>query len=127
LSDYSNKKLNPKGYNLLRSFEKNSVRISEMNKRLNPTRMNFETRAKLSVMKMNTGNGKSYTKSFGVHMHRKVAERMLGRKLLVGEVVHHIDGDKKNNNPSNLMIFRSQADHARWHKMHTEEVMPHDI
>lgn len=34
-----------------------------------------------------------------------VAERMLGRKLKPGEVVHHIDGNKRNNAPENLMVF----------------------
>ena len=64
------------------------------------------------------GDGKSYTKSFGVHTHRKVAELKLGRQLKPGEVVHHIDGNKRNNHPDNLMIFESQAEHARWHGEH---------
>ena len=49
------------------------------------------------------------------HLHRTVAERMLGRKLKSGEVVHHIDGNKQNNAPGNLKVFRNQAEHLRWH------------
>jgi hypothetical protein len=63
-----------------------------------------------------TGEGKTYRKLNGRHEHRVVAERMLGRPLRPGEVVHHIDEDKRNNNPSNLMVFESQAAHVRHHR-----------
>src|SRR5215469_11125658 len=51
--------------------------------------------------------GKSYTKTKGRHTHRVVAERMLGRSLLPGEIVHHRDGNKLNNDPLNLEILPS--------------------
>jgi hypothetical protein len=51
----------------------------------------------------------------GVHQHRLVAERMLGRPLTREEVVHHIDENKHNFDPSNLAVFPSQTDHARCH------------
>ena len=41
---------------------------------------------------------------------RIIAEQMLGRKLIRSEVVHHIDGDKTNNRPENLIVM-SQACH----------------
>lgn len=46
---------------------------------------------------------------------RLVAESMIGRPLTTEEVVHHIDKDKTNNEPSNLLIFKTQRDHARYH------------
>lgn len=52
-----------------------------------------------------------------VHEHRVVAEQVLGRKLLRGEVVHHEDLDRTNNAPFNLIVFKSQAAHARHHKL----------
>lgn len=61
------------------------------------------------------GEGKTYTKRLGRHEHRIVAEEIIGRKLQPGEVVHHIDGNKKNNDPSNLMVLSSQKEHARLH------------
>lgn len=53
-----------------------------------------------------------------IYEHRLVAEQMLGRPLGHKEVVHHIDGDKANNRPTNLRVFPSQADHARHHREH---------
>lgn len=46
--------------------------------------------------------------------HRVVAERSLGRPLQADEIVHHRDGDKGNNAPSNLEVM-SQREHARLH------------
>lgn len=48
--------------------------------------------------------------------HRIVAEAKIGRRLLPGEVVHHIDGDKQNNLPSNLEVHASIADHLAEHR-----------
>jgi len=41
--------------------------------------------------------------------------------LLYGQVVHHKDNDERNNDPANLMVFASQADHTRWHRGGGEE------
>lgn len=56
----------------------------------------------------------TYPKYFGRHEHRVVAERMLGRPLAHDEIVHHIDGDKHNNSPNNLIVM-TQAEHIRLH------------
>lgn len=48
-------------------------------------------------------------------IHRDVMEKKLGRKLLPTEVVHHIDENKKNNNPNNLLVFKTFSDHNRYH------------
>jgi hypothetical protein len=60
------------------------------------------------------GNRKTYTKWHGRHMHRVAAERKLGRPLVKGEVVHHIDGDKFNNEASNLLVT-TQSEHCKLH------------
>lgn len=49
--------------------------------------------------------------------HRVVAALMLGRDLLEGEQVHHIDGDRTNNDPFNLEIYPSQAHHKLHHRL----------
>ena len=57
----------------------------------------------------------SYPKTGGTHIHRVEAERKAGRTLKPGEIVHHIDGNKRNYKSDNLMIFASQAEHAAHH------------
>jgi hypothetical protein len=47
--------------------------------------------------------------------HILVAERMLRGPLPPGAVVHHIDGDRANNHPSNLVVFPSRSHHSRLH------------
>ena len=60
------------------------------------------------------GTGTGYVKYHQRHQHRVVAEQMLGRPLEPGEIVHHKDNDKSNNDPSNLEVM-TQADHIRIH------------
>ena len=39
-----------------------------------------------------------------VQEHRLVMARKLGRQLTKDETVHHVDGDKQNNDPGNLQL-----------------------
>jgi hypothetical protein len=48
--------------------------------------------------------------------HRLVASEKLGRDLLPGEVVHHIDGNKLNNDPVNLEVLAGHAEHRVEHR-----------
>lgn len=45
--------------------------------------------------------------------HRLVMEAVLGRYLDPIEVVHHRDGVRDNNDPSNLEVYATNADHLR--------------
>lgn len=147
LSDYSNKTKNPEGYKNLKDYTNISKHLSELNVKLNPTRMTPEIREKLSQSRrgyklpytrksrtttikndsnkkeskvlIRNPNSKSYYKLHGRHLHRIVAEEILGRPLKKGEVVHHIDGNIHNNSNDNLMIFKNQSEHAKWHSEHT--------
>lgn len=65
----------------------------------------------------------TYVKFHGRHEHRVVAERKLGRSLIKGEIVHHIDGNPKNNNPSNLRVI-SQREHVWEHGLGLPGVTP---
>jgi hypothetical protein len=47
-------------------------------------------------------------------VHRLVAENKVGGEIYPERVVHHIDGDKTNNAPSNLEIM-SRSEHSRLH------------
>lgn len=59
---------------------------------------------------------KSVHESFGrrVRYHRFLMEQKLGRKLERNEIVHHIDGNKHNNELENLMLL-SSSEHAKLH------------
>ncbi len=48
-------------------------------------------------------------------VHRIVMEEHLGRKLRKEEVVHHIDGNKSNNDINNLMLFPTKSVHTKYH------------
>lgn len=49
-----------------------------------------------------------------VYEHVIVAEKSLGRPILDDEEVHHLDFDRSNNRPDNLLVLRS-SEHRRLH------------
>ena len=47
--------------------------------------------------------------------HILVLEKALGRAVLPTEATHHIDGNRQNNSPGNLMLFKTRAMHDGFH------------
>lgn len=58
--------------------------------------------------------------------HRLVAEEKLGRRLVKGEEVHHIDGNKQNNDPANIEVL-DRAEHAKQHRKRKDLRDPGEI
>ncbi len=54
-----------------------------------------------------------------VREHRYIMEQHLGRKLLDDEIVHHINGDKENNNLLNLQLM-TNSNHVSLHRRNPE-------
>ena len=48
-----------------------------------------------------------------VKEYRYVMEKYLGTKLKRGQIIHHIDHDKKNSKIENLVICKDAMEHSR--------------
>lgn len=57
--------------------------------------------------------------------HRLVMARLLGRRLLPGETVHHIDNDRQHNDPENLQL--RQGKHGKGAVFRCASCGSHDI
>lgn len=52
-----------------------------------------------------------------VFEHRHIMATVVGRKLRRGEIVHHVDGNRSNNAPENLVLCKSVRHHLdTYHK-----------
>ncbi len=88
----------------------------------------LETKSKMSAARMgNTNaclpvgstylsNGYRLVKTAQPSIWEREHRLVLGLDLDDVRVVHHIDGDRLNNKPSNLQVFESRAEHTKHHR-----------
>lgn len=47
--------------------------------------------------------------------HKLVMSNYLGRLILNGEIIHHIDFNRQNNDISNLYLYKNRSEHTKMH------------
>ncbi len=68
----------------------------------------METRIYNGYKQFNFGNGWVFT-------HRAVAQKVLGTEIPEGHEVHHVNGDKLDNRPENLVVL-PREEHQKLHR-----------
>ena len=104
-----------RGYRSDRGIKR--VDAEEQRKRWNAYMRNYYHRNKDKCNHPTIRIGKEFMKE-----SRYKAALLLDRALREEEVVHHIDGDVRNNGFDNLMVFANQGDHLAFHR--GEDVEP---
>jgi len=59
--------------------------------------------------------------------HRIIAEEALGRPIPAKAVIHHVDEDKHNNCPTNLVICPTREYHAHLHNLMIERAADYQV
>lgn len=76
---------------------------------------------KCGYLQKRISDGKGNRKT--IWRHIEVMEDIIGRSLQKGELVHHIDSVKSNNEPDNLWLFKSVREHSIAHRS-IEKLLP---
>lgn len=62
-----------------------------------------------------------------IQEHRIIVENFIGRTLQNEECTHHINGERSDNRIENLMVFKNQSSHKKFHgnpeNVKTEEII----
>lgn len=78
------------------------------------------------LSKLFRGKGKSFyiqihVNGARIYLHRDVWEKANGRKLEFGEIVHHVNEDKRDNRAENLEVLAGKAAYLHIHNYHRKK------
>ena len=97
-------------------YKWNSQRMTEYNRTDNPMNKPGGVMGVLSGVASSVAPAKERRiPSCSANTRTVECRSILGRPLKKGEVVHHIDGNKLNNDPANLEVLPSQSEHCKVH------------
>lgn len=61
-------------------------------------------------------NHPNASKKGTIYLHTYIMSKHIGRPLTKDECIHHIDGNRLNNEIENLMLFATNSDHVTYHR-----------
>lgn len=62
-----------------------------------------------------------------VPQYRLIAEKILGRYLIKGEEIHHINEIKDDDRPENLYLFANRSKHMRYHHLKNKPILKSNL
>lgn len=82
--------------------------------KLNLIKQGWQTVGWKKYLPVSRVSGRGYWFMGSKREHKVIMENLIGRRLQPNEIVHHIDGNKLNNEPTNLLLM-TQSEHTKYH------------
>ena len=95
-------------------LNRNQTKVCSVECRNELCRREFRGKGKREYIQIRVNGKRKY-------FHRHVWEEHNGRKLAQGEIVHHINENKRDNRPENLEVLSGRAAHLHVHNYNRKQ------